>query len=280
MKKKILLPFILSFLLITSLRSQISIDQTYNGTYFSIVKFSSAGYKYVVDDHTARTLKIFNTNNTLLTTINIPSQIPANYFVYNLSDNLFDLNNDFEYVVMTQASSSPSKVYVFKDNGTQMFFLDSAYFDSGNLNGNSVLNQVSIFNNGTGAKMKLGRFSTFPGSISKWTVYSLPGTIPCIQCSATGTTVGRPEYQNNNSEPVFYPNPANDQLKLKYELPKDYKTAYVKVQDMQGKEIETFRVTNDFNFIYLPKDYNNGLYIYSLIVDDKVIKREKIILSK
>lgn len=279
MKRKTLV-LISALLLSVNLNSQISLDQTYSGNFLSIVKFSSAGYKYVLDDHTARTIKIFNINNSLLTSISIPTQVPASYFVYNVSDNLFDLNNDFEYLIMSQASATPSKVYVFKENGTQLFFLDSAYFDSGNQNGNQVLNQSSLFYNGTAAKMKLGRYTTFPGSISKWSIYSLSGSLPCIQCSSTGSTVGRPEYQSNISEPVFYPNPAGNELKLKYELPANYKSAFIKVQDLQGREIESFQVTHDFDFIYLPKDYNSGLYIYSLIIDEKVVKREKIILSK
>ena len=110
--------------------------------------------------------------------------------------------------------------------------------------------------------------------------YSLPGSIPCVQCSSTGTTVGRPSYNNPNPDPIFYPNPATSSVKLKYQLPKDYKSAIIKVQDLQGRLVEEYKVTNDFDLIYIPSEFNNGLYFYSLIVDGKLIKTEKIILSK
>jgi len=44
--------------------------------------------------------------------------------------------------------------------------------------------------------------------------------------------------------------------------------------------LEEFKITSTFDFIYLPSNYNNGLYFYSLIVDEKLIKTEKIILNK
>jgi hypothetical protein len=63
-------------------------------------------------------------------------------------------------------------------------------------------------------------------------------------------------------------------------LPKGYKTAEINIYDLQGKLIENFKVTDTFDFIYLPSDYNNGMYLYTLMVDGKAIKTEKVILNK
>jgi hypothetical protein len=44
--------------------------------------------------------------------------------------------------------------------------------------------------------------------------------------------------------------------------------------------IENFKVTGTFDFIYLPSDYNNGMYLYTLLLDGKAMKTEKMILNK
>lgn len=255
-----------------------------------LTKFTSLGYKYVLLDGPSKTIKIFNLNNSLFSSIQIPSialssnpNIEVNY----VSDNLFDLDNNIEYVLYTYTSSVnpfPPKTYIFKDNGTQIFYKDSSSrVSNSSTNGNNVFsNYDNVFFDGLSTKLKVIKVTGSQFSqINRYEIYNLPGVIPCIQCSATGTTIGRPEYQgNNNSEPLFYPNPVNDQIKLKYDLPKNYKSAEIRVQDMQGKLLETYKVTSDFDFIYVPSNYTNGLYLYSLVVDGAVIKTEKIILSK
>ena len=211
--------------------------------------------------------------------------MPANITSYNiayLSDNLFNLTNDIEYMAVALGAGALPKTYVFNDSGTQLFFKDSSIITTNLSYGEVFLNPSSIFFNGQSTKMKLGRFGTQNTSIpSRWDIYTLPGSIPCIQCSSTGTVLGKAEINAAEvNDPVFYPNPAGNQLKLKYTLPKNYNTAEIKIMDLQGKLIEIFKITDDFDFIYLPSDYNSGVYFYSLIVDGKLIKTEKIILDK
>ena len=145
---------------------------------------------------------------------------------------------------------------------------------------NIFSNTDGVFYDGVKTKMRLS-VANANGNPAKIEIYDLPGSIPCSECSSTGTVSGISAPNNpGTNNPVFYPNPVVDELKLKYELPKDYKNAEIKIYDLQGKLIEEFKVTNTFDFIYLPSDYNNGLYLYSLIIDDKKIKTEKIILNK
>lgn len=123
-------------------------------------------------------------------------------------------------------------------------------------------------------------------AVSGWDIYTLPGTVACVPCgpppTTTAITTGAKSElpAKETDEPMFYPNPANDQVKLKYELPKDCKTASIKIQDVQGKLIAEFKVDDTFDFIYLPSAYNSGLYFYSLVIDGKVIKTKKIIINK
>ena len=264
--------------------SQITFSNRYSATNtgFSsgpvLNKFALSGYKYVWFNNSTKTILIYNPNHSLYKSITVPNTTMTNGNVSYITETLFDNDNQIEYVYAGGTGTGINympKVYIYKENGTQVFFRDSAQMQSSTTFNQAVNNYEPIFFDGSKTVMRLAIGYTTLG----YEYYDLPGTLPCIQCGANGPTSAKTELPNE-TEPVFYPNPANDQLKLKYELPKDYKTAYVKVQDMQGKEIETFRVTNDFSFIYLPKDYNNGLYIYSLIVDDKVVKREKIVLSK
>lgn len=114
-------------------------------------------------------------------------------------------------------------------------------------------------------------------------IYTLPGTLPCVQCNEGGIICGIPALPPataNASGAVFYPNPVTDQLKLNYKLPAGCKTASINIYDLQGKLIENFKVTDTFDFIYLPSDYNNGMDHYTLLFDGKAIKTEKVILNK
>lgn len=277
--------------LITSLclNAQISLNFRRNvpasGAYPSapvLNKLGISGYKYVWFNNSTKTIEIYNTNQSLFKSIAVPTastSITTAGSVYYISETLFNSDNLIEYAYVGYTGSGPNitaKFYIFNENGSQLFFRDSAQFSFSTTSNLSVANTEPVFYDGTKTVMRLNIGS----NAVAYEYYDLPGTLPCIQCSGSGPTSARAESQSNNSEPVFYPNPANGQLKLKYELPAGYKTACIKVQDLQGKEIETFRVTNAFDAIYLPENYNSGLYIYSLIIDDKVVKREKIILTR
>jgi hypothetical protein len=140
-------------------------------------------------------------------------------------------------------------------------------------------NYDGIFTDGAITKMVL-KIGAGP-NITKHEVYTLPGTIPCRGC-VNGTVTGLAQ-NPISTDPVnatFYPNPVTENLKLSYKLPKDCKLAQIKIHDLQGKLVEDFKVTDAFDVIYLPSNYNNGLYLYSLIVDGKIIKTEKVLLNK
>ena len=277
--KRIILFTLVSLCLQIS-KAQITLDHTYHGDfYITSVKLSVSGYKYAIIDLPNMKLDLYNTNHSLFKSITIPPVSGTIQGVDLITETLFDADNLIEFAVQT--SSLPSghrKFYVFKENGTQLMFRDSAQY-VGNYGIVTFNNQNGVFSDGVGTKLKLIFYGV--SNVIKTEIYNLPGSIPCDECSSSGTITGIPASGNKNSSgAVFYPNPVNDQLKLKYDLPKDYKTAEIKVYDLQGKPIDSYRVTNVFDSIYLPTSYNNGLYLYSLIVDDKVIKTEKIMLNK
>ncbi len=216
-------------------------------------------------------------------TITIPTVTGSVMYVSYVSESLFNTDNLVEYAIVTTTvtGSARYRTYIFNENGAPVFQRDSAVLPNAS-NGSVFFNQDGVFWDGVAAKMRLQVYSgiTAP-QVIKTLVYTLPGTIPCVECSSSGTVVGISNPGSTNPvNATFYPNPVTDQLKLKYDLPKDYKSAEIRVFDMQGKLIDTYKVTDTFDFIYLPSDYNNGLYLYSLNVDGVTIKTEKIILDK
>lgn len=282
---------LLAGLIALGAQSQITLDHTYPGTIgwnLSLDKFQVSGLKYTEVDVPNLKINIYNVNHSLFKTMNIPS-VPGTKYIYYISENLFDTDNLVEFAMMTSVTNTASvgpgstvqKIYIFKENGTQMFFRDSASFGTGGLN--NVFNMTdNVYSDGINTKMELTiQQSNFPGGPSKTEIYTLPGSIPCMQCSGSGgSTTGIQKNTNTTEIPVFYPNPVTDQLKLKYTLPKDTKQALIKITDIQGKLLEEFRVTDTFDYLYLPSNYNNGMYLYTLIVDGKTIKTEKIVLNK
>lgn len=280
--KKILLAF--ACLLFThSLKAQIVYDATYNSSSpIYLTKLQVSGYKYV--KRSGSTLELYNINHSVFKTITIPPVFGAIQNIFFVSETLFDTDNLVEYAVQSYSASSTNKyrAYIFKENGTQLLMRDSAVISAGDQN--IFQNQNSIYFDGTNTKMKLLIYNAgvVALAIQRTEIYTLPGTMPCSECSSgTVTGISAPSGgSGNGGSAVFYPNPVTDQLKLKYELPGGTQNAQINIYDLQGKLIETVKVTDTFDFIYLPSDYNNGMYLYTLVVDGKPIKTEKVILNK
>lgn len=285
--KKIVIILSGMFLLL-NLNGQIIYDHTgYQNNY--LVKLGIAGYKYV-SWSTVPTINIYNLNHTLYKSISIPSSYtvgPSLTYFY-VSDNLFDLDNGVEYMVYKYSSSSTysSNISILDESGAVLFSKDSAAI-TGQTGGpgykTSFYNQDIVYYDGVNVKMKLDIFTHSPMFSSGYTrslYYNLPGPLPCVGCTSGITSLISGTQEEPKQEVEFYPNPTSDQLKLKYKLPEGSHLAEMKIYDTQGKLVDEFKVTDTFDFIYLPTNYNNGLYLYSLIVDGKTIKTEKIVLNK
>ncbi|MES2679616.1 MAG: T9SS type A sorting domain-containing protein [Bacteroidota bacterium] len=282
MKKNLLLTLLL--VLAGAGKAQITLNASYNVSYYGIylTKLHVSGYKFVKLDYPNMKIDIYNTNHTLFKTINIPSLPRPIQNVSFISEKLFDNDNLIEYAVNVSSPAFPvaaTGFYIFKENGTQIMFRDSGAIHTTAVSSDIFVNVSGVFFDGTNTRMRL-HVQTSSGPSPKTEIYTLPGSIPCAECTdGVVTGIATPNNPNTNSG-VFYPNPVTEQLKLKYELPKDCKNADIKIYDLQDKLIETLQVTDAFDFVYLPEVYNNGLYLYSLNVNGKAIKTEKIILNK
>ncbi len=250
-------------------------------------KFHISGYKNVEWRCAVgtQTINVYNINNSLFKAFTVSMSPPyVTAFIGYVSENLFDLDSGMELIVVANDTSkfNVQAVFVMDETGAQLFKRDSAECDpmftpQGASMNNVFQNAETIYFDGVSTKMRLRMHSA-----NDFETYNLPGTIPCVMCtsgivsglSTSGGTIV------SEQEARFFPNPASDQLKLKYKLPEGSHYAEMKVYDVQGKLVDEFKITDTFDFIYLPTNYNNGLYLYSLIVDGKTIKTEKIVLNK
>lgn len=274
---------LLAFIFSTSAYSQITLDATYTNTSadMCIDKFHVSGYKYIKKDIPNLKLYVFNINHTLFKTINIPAQADPIIRLDYLSENLFDMDNLMEYALVTYNSGlGLYKFRIYKETGSIILARDTAGFGSSGGNTSNIFsNQEPIFYDGLNTKLRLTVYGSF-GPAGKDEIYTLPGSIPCSACTS-GTVSGFSTIEGETIEEVsIFPNPVTNQLKLKYKLPSGSHLAEMKIYDTQGKLVDEFKITDHYDFIYLPTNYNNGLYLYSLIVDGKIVKTEKIVLNK
>ena len=77
------------------------------------------------------------------------------------------------------------------------------------------------------------------------------------------------------------PNPFSDNTVIKYVIPQDAQNANLLIYDINGKQIEQFVLTQKgMGSIVLEGSHlEAGMYLYSLIVDSKVIDVKRMILT-
>ncbi|MDD3878259.1 MAG: T9SS type A sorting domain-containing protein [Bacteroidales bacterium] len=98
-----------------------------------------------------------------------------------------------------------------------------------------------------------------------------------VSFNATSTGVNETDYSNVDfSNP--YPNPANGFVKFNYNIPYQFSNAALTIRNLIGstvKEIEISDSQGKLNIII--DDLKEGIYFYSLIVDNNVILTRKFI---
>ncbi|MBW8051506.1 MAG: T9SS type A sorting domain-containing protein [Cytophagales bacterium] len=87
-------------------------------------------------------------------------------------------------------------------------------------------------------------------------------------------------YQNNYSITV-YPNPANETVTFDYKLPENTNDAVISIYNLVGNQLKSYRIDNERGTINITiSDLPNGLYFYSLKVDNNTIARNKLLIIK
>jgi hypothetical protein len=78
------------------------------------------------------------------------------------------------------------------------------------------------------------------------------------------------------------PNPFNQQTEIRFFLPEQTRSAMLCIYDMQGKQIKNISISQrgDSKIIISASELKAGMYLYSLIVDQKEVGTLKMILTK
>ncbi|QXP60229.1 tail fiber domain-containing protein [Olleya sp. HaHaR_3_96] len=78
------------------------------------------------------------------------------------------------------------------------------------------------------------------------------------------------------------PNPFADTAKIRYSLPESYGDGVLMISDLQGKALNTIalKVGLDQVLEISSEKLQNGIYLYSMVVEGKVLKTRRFVISK
>jgi hypothetical protein len=96
----------------------------------------------------------------------------------------------------------------------------------------------------------------------------------------TGVPNNELAVQNDVIKLAHAPNPVSDKTIIAYELPKNRGNAQIIITDLLGKSIKTIQLHDYSGQIeILAQDLPNGTFVYSLIVNGKILKTNKMVIS-
>ena len=78
------------------------------------------------------------------------------------------------------------------------------------------------------------------------------------------------------------PNPFSLNTEIKFEIPENYISARLIIHDLQGIEIKSYAISQGgFGSITINgSDLKAGMYLYTLLIDNKIIDTKRMILTK
>jgi hypothetical protein len=264
--KKFISTLILMFS-IAAVYSQITLQKTYNYS-TTVIKLETLGYKYYLMDVPASQVRFYNMDHSLYKTVNCA--VPNGYYLSDIkyvSQNLFntDAQIEFTYTYYKYVSTTTSYYYMYgsgvaNENGTNLLTIDGAQY---------------LFVNKTGdTEYKLFAYcfdySVFPETV--WTnIYNLPGSL----VSAANISGRQPDVFLN-----AWPNPANDIIKLNYELPDQIKNASLYLSDSNGRPIGNYQIDNHSDHLALNiNDLAPGVYLYYIEYNNRRTVSKKIVVQ-
>jgi len=78
-----------------------------------------------------------------------------------------------------------------------------------------------------------------------------------------------------------YPNPATNQVSFNYSLPVGISEASIIIRDILGNTVKKSLITDQEGKIVMnTKDLTNGMYFYSVVVNEKMISSRKLVISR
>ncbi len=245
------------------LDAQIVLEHTYPANNYqafpTIIHFENGGDKWFIPIADSNIFYLYNLDYTSFKTIIVPVQPNHNYWIFNVSDKLFDLDASIEYMV---ADFYNTKVLVYKEDGSVLFSrgdsANHAYYGG-------------IFNTAAGTKMIMSETLVATGkSISE--IYSLPGHLP----------YGQSDIQSSNSGRCIinvYPNPNKGNATIEYQLLPGETQGQIIFYDLKGNMRKSVNVVGQTGHINIDNtDLPAGTYLYQINSGSATSEMKKMIL--
>ena len=275
--------FIILSVIAFNAKSQITLEHAYDSAsglpggispaamdQLMIIKFEVSGERYVKINRHGKKIEIYNLNHSLLKTIDFSSfpssPYPNDINIMYISENLFDMDSDIEF--MYGVNVSPYYLGIYKSDGT-CIFADSA---APAIFSNIPLQQYPIYNTSQGTKMIL----SYTNGLAK--VFDLPGTLTMDIQNANNNLIAM-QNQNYLSNP--YPNPAVNSTKIDYTLPDSVNEGDIVFYNLQGMEVKRFKVDKTFSTLLVSTaDIAAGTYLYQLQTSAVSTEGKKMVVIK
>jgi hypothetical protein len=263
---KILTVIVCFLLSLPGTYAQVTLEHTYNYS-AAVVKFETLGYKYYIMDVPNSQCRIYNPDHSLFRTINC--NVPAGSYLADiqfLSEKLFDHDDGIElvYTWYRYVPTTDSYYYIYgssiiNEDGSPLENIEGARFISLDKTDDDIWKLFSYCYD----------YSVWPERV--WTnIYSLPG-VPVVSANSKdasgGITVGA------------FPNPAENRLKVTYQLPEGAPEGTLYFFSSDGKMAGQFRVDTHTDHLLLDvSDYKSGVYHYFVEHGNRRSKSGKLVV--
>lgn len=269
MKKIFLYTFLFAFTF--SVQAIITPEKTYNYICSSTM-LNETDYKLFAMDLTLNKCRIYNTDHSVYKTISL--DIPDGMYLYDIrfvTENLFDTDAGiellyvyYEYIVTDASTSSGYYNYYTKvrdDDGSEIFSVDGGLY--------SYMYRI----NATDYRMFIYSYdySSWPYDM-KTSIFELPGypyLLKSEEVSSKSASIGD-----------AYPNPASNFVTVNYTLPDGVSEASLKIYDMGGAIMKTYRVDQTFNSLRLDAGtLLPGTYLYFIESEGRKSESKQLIVK-
>ena len=288
MKYSILL-FMAFILSLTSTKGQITLAHSYtvgnygySATQGEIVNLSLSGKKImvqsaVVNDSTSPafgtdTITFYNMNYSFWKRVICPFRPGFSHIDLALyaSETLFNTDALLEIAVLYVGNGNTGKYLIINETGVAIDSIMPA---------TRGLKVYAVDTLGLGWQAIVYHMPFTPYTTT-WSIYNLPGSLPCATCSGNIAGIAKVEKSNGiQTQPL--PNPSSDQVKITFTLPQGSKNGNLVLYNTNGQKIKSFEVDNRYSFILLNNsDLASGVYYYNIEVDGIVSSTQKMVVIK
>ncbi len=234
--------------MVTVLDAQVTLEKKYDFS-TAVVELETFGYKYFLMDVPNGQCRIYNMDHTLFKTIQC--NIPNGYFLSDIkfiSEKLFDSDSGLELLCTYYKYYSTAQYYeydskIINEDGSLVTFIDGALYNFIHQTGE---NEYKLFS-------YCYDFSVLPEKV--WTnIYRLPQTAVSSKYINDGTSTIKTD---------AFPNPAENALRVEYDLPSGVQGGILFVYDSHGRAVDQFHVDGHTNHILLDvSGFSKGVYLY------------------